>query len=418
MHAQTSHESQKDAQSLMRRFEAPFSMDVIALMSGTSMDGLDCAHVRISRSTSGQDQIDLLGYISEAYPDALRTELLKLAEGSVGGSRAISLMNTYLGLFYADVVEGYRASVQLERPIDLIASHGQTLYHSLTDEIYLGRAIRSSLQLGEASYLAERFHCPVVSDFRVRDQAAGGLGAPLVPFVEFMLNRNPEADVIFLNIGGISNISYIPAERAGGSDGAEGLEASGVIAFDTGPGNMLIDQAVREHTGGLEHFDRDGRYARRGQVHDGLLQRCLRHPFFELPPPKNAGRENFGLATYQALRAEAVDLGLCFEDFVATLTRLTAEANAAAIRSWTPDRANRLVVSGGGSQNLRMMEELEGVLPEMEVVNGDAVFNYSNDAKEAVAFAYLGFKRFLGETNSLAAATGANHDVSMGKISH
>ena len=381
------------------------AIHVIGLMSGTSMDGVDCAHVAISRDEQGQDRLQLLGFYAESYPDELRERLLLLAEGNYGGTQEISLMNSYLGLFYTDVIQHYLARSDKPVRIDLIGSHGQTLYHSLSDEVYLGRSIRSSLQLGEASYLSERFGCPVISDFRVRDQAAGGLGAPLVPFVEYMLNRDPDRDIIFLNIGGISNITYLPCY------------SEAVIAFDTGPGNMLIDQAVREYTDGRMQYDRDGLFASAGRSHDGLLQRWMQHPYFELPPPKNAGRENFGLVTYREMEAEAKSLGLGFEDFVASLTRLTALVNAEAIRTFTPNRARRLVVSGGGSRNKRIMEELRGVLPDMEVVNGDKVFSYPNDAKEAVAFAYLAYRRWRGETNTLSVATGAEHNVMMGKIS-
>lgn len=381
-------------------------LSVIGLMSGTSMDGIDLAHVKISRDNSGQDHLEFFDFYYKAYPPALREELLRLAEGNSGGTRSISLVNSLLGRLYADLVEEYMSKQPLERRrIDLIASHGQTLYHSLEPEDYLGYHISGSLQLGEASYLAERFSCPVVSDFRVRDQAAGGLGAPLVPFVEQAFSRDAKSKLVYLNIGGISNITYIADD------------SDDVLAFDTGPGNMLMDQAVELLTNGKETYDENGRYAARGRVHLPLLDKWMNEPYYKRQPPKNSGRENFGRDTIHRMLKQSLEYGLDIYDTLATLTRLTARVNAAAIRDFCPGVVDKIIVSGGGSRNSQLLRDLQEEASAGDVITGDDVLGYPNDAKEAVAFAYLGYRRYLGEVNSIASATGAAHTVAMGKIS-
>lgn len=381
-------------------------LSVIGLMSGTSMDGIDLAHVKISRDASGRDHLVFLDFHYKPYPPVLREELLRLAEGNSGGTRSISLVNSLLGQLYAELVAEYiEKQTAGNQQIDLIASHGQTLYHSLEPESYLGYRISSSLQLGEASYLAERFSCPVVSDFRVRDQAAGGLGAPLVPFVEQAFSRDEKANLVYLNIGGISNITYIAHD------------AAQVVAFDTGPGNMLLDQAIERLTNGLETYDPDGSYAAQGSYHAELLAEWMNEPYYKRQPPKNSGRENFGRETVDRMLEQSRALGLSIHDTLATLTRLTARVNAAAIQDFCPGQADKIVVSGGGSRNLQLLRDLREEAPAAEVVTGDEILGYPNDAKEAVAFAYLGYKTYLGETNSVPTATGAEHGVIMGKIS-
>lgn len=386
-------------------------MRVIGLMSGTSLDGIDCADVEITRDSDGRDALKLLGFHFKPYPPEVRTDLLELAQGEAGGTRRIALISSLLGMLYADAVEGYLLTLPEDRRYpDLIAFHGQTLYHSLDTEVYLGYPVKSTLQLGEASYLAERFNCPVVSDFRVRDQAAGGLGAPLVPFVEYSLHASSNEDLVFLNIGGISNITFLPAT-------ARGEASDEVLGFDTGPGNMLMDQMVERHTAGLETYDKDGGYAAKGSAHMSILDTWMQDPYYHLQPPKNAGRENFGPETLDRLLSDTSEAKLSFEDIMATLTRLTARANAQAIRDYCPRRPARIIVSGGGSRNPQLLADLAEEADGIEVVTGDDVLGYTNDAKEAAAFAYLGYKTWRGETNTLPYSTGASHPVIMGKIS-
>lgn len=378
----------------------------VGLMSGTSMDGIDAALCKITPATKEQgDKVELLAFYTEDFPDQVRAELLALSQGDVGGTRRIALMSSLLGKLYTKAVENLLGQHNfIPEQLSFIASHGQTLYHSLEKEQYLGFEVQQSLQLGEPSYLAERFACPVVSDFRVRDIAAGGLGAPLVPFVDAALYHDPKQDQVLLNIGGISNITWLPKE---------GQE---IIAFDTGPGNMLIDQVIERGTDGALTYDKDGAIAAAGKVHAPLLRWLLSNPYYQLAPPKNAGRENFGKATVDHIVEEGKMRQLSFEDLVATLTQLTAQVNFDAVQNFCPKLPDRLIVSGGGSQNLSLMAALRSLFKTSDVVTGD-VLGFDNAAKEAVAFAYLGYKTMTHETNSLPQVTGAKHPVIMGKIS-
>lgn len=381
------------------------SLSVIGLMSGTSMDGIDVVLVTIDQDALGHDRVQYIDSYMKPYPPEVRLRLIKIAEGNFGGSREIALMNSLIGRLYADCVEEFLTAKAIPaQSIDLIASHGQTLYHSLESENYLGYKVQSSLQLGEASYLAERFNCPVISDFRVRDIAAGGLGAPLVPFVDKKLYGSTTENLVYLNIGGISNITYI--------DKNDNM----VLGFDTGPGNMLIDQAVVLYTNGEMEYDKDGAIAQEGTVSEILLERWLQEDYYLQEPPKNSGRENFGEKKLAQYKYEADDLGLSNEDFIRTLTELTVRCNKEAIERFCPDKPDRLVVSGGGSRNPLIMSGLAKALTEVTVESGDSL-GYPNDAKEALSFAYLGYKTWRRECNTLPETTGAKHPVIMGKIS-
>lgn len=378
---------------------------VIGIMSGTSMDGIDVVLCRILPHATKRDEVQFIDFLMKPYPPQVRERLLLLAEGQYGGTREIALMHALLGELYADTVEalltqaGYSAS-----DIDLIASHGQTLYHSLEKEHYLGYPIQSSLQLGEASFLASRFQCLVVSDFRVRDIAEGGLGAPLVPFVDYALYGSDSENLVYLNIGGISNITYIPRD------------GKNIIGFDTGPGNMLIDQAVVRYSKGEAEYDHDGLLASQGKVCSELLEKWLAEDYYQQAPPKNSGRENFGHLKLLAYEEDREQLGISYLDFIASLTALTAHCNTRAIKQFCPETPQRIIVSGGGSRNKTLMGALATLNPESVVESGD-VLGYPNDAKEALAFAYLGYRTSINKHNNIPQATGARKEVIMGKIS-
>lgn len=396
----------------------------VGIMSGTSLDGIDVVLTEIRRlppdpqdvttEAAASAGVDTLRHIDDhfmPFPAAVRDELLTLAGGREGGTRRLTLMDRLLGELYAEAVEALMARQTPDaRTPDLIAMHGQTLYHSLSTERYLGYDLSGTLQLGDPSPLAERFGCPVVSNFRVRDVAAGGLGAPLVPFVDYALYSHPDEDRVYLNIGGISNLTFVPAGR-----GPSPERAAAVVAFDTGPGNMLIDQAVTDLTDGTATFDRDGAMAAKGTPSRTLLDSWMADPYYAKAPPKNSGRENYGDATYRRMKAEATAAGLSDADLVATLTAFTARVNAEAIRHFCPRLPDRLVVSGGGSRNPFLMASLRRELPTLAVDDGD-ILGYANDAKEALCFAYLGYKRLLGEVNTLPQTTGARHPVIMGIV--
>jgi anhydro-N-acetylmuramic acid kinase len=275
--------------------------------------------------------------------------------------------------------------------VNLIGCHGQTVYHEGTN----------TLQIGEAAVIAERTGIPVVSDFRTRDIAAGGQGAPLVPFVDYLFFRHPRRSRVALNIGGIANITAIPA-RAQPED---------VIAFDTGPGNMVIDALVCDYTGSRRTFDRGGRIAQRGRVNGGLLRSLLRDPYYTTPPPKTAGREQYGRDFVDRLKAT----GLPAPDLIATATVLTAATVAIGMRRFAQS-VEELIVSGGGAHNPQIMAHLAALLPGVAMATSQD-FAIGIDAKEAIAFAVLAWQTWRRRPANLPSATGARHPAVLGKIS-
>ena len=309
----------------------------------------------------------------------------------------ISRLNFELGELYAKAVSGTcrRAKVALDS-VELIGCHGQTIFHEA------GTQRRNTLQIGEAAVIAERFGIPVVSDFRTRDIAAGGQGAPLVPFADYLLFCSRRVHRVALNIGGIANITSLPAGGAPES----------VIAFDTGPGNMVVDQLVERETNGRERFDRDGRIAARGHVDRTLLDELLRDPYFRRKPPKTAGREQYGAAFLERLTAR----GLSFEDRVATATAFTAASIALGVRRFAAG-AQEVIAAGGGTHNRQLMAQIAALLPECRMTTSDE-FGIDADAKEAIAFAVLAHRTWLRKTGNLPSATGARRAVVLGKISY
>ena len=255
---------------------------VVGLMSGTSADGVDAVLTRITGS--GTDtKVEQLGFYFEPFDAATRQAILDMCTGEQGGSREVCLLGTHLGKLYARAVRELLKQTNTER-IDLIGTHGQTVYHIPEDTPYLGGTIRGTLQIGDPSYLSEEFGCPVVSDFRIRDMAAGGLGAPLVPYTEFLLYRSETEDVALQNIGGIGNITLLPA----------GCALNEVTAFDTGPGNMVMDALVMKLTDGKQGYDDGGKLAATGKVIPEMLSWMLEDPYLAKKPPKTTGREYYG----------------------------------------------------------------------------------------------------------------------------
>jgi len=289
--------------------------------------------------------------------------------------------------------------------LDLIGCHGQTIFHAGGGARFLGRRIATTCQIGDGSVVAERTGVPVVSDFRTRDMAAGGRGAPLVPYVDYLLFRHPRLNRVALNIGGIANVTVVPARG----------KPDDVIAFDTGPGNMVVDALVTGYTGGKRKFDRGGEIAARGEVNESLLKLLLRDRFFRQKPPKTAGREQFGAEYVERLRAS----GLSPVDLIATATALTAAAVALGLERHVLPRikVDELIVSGGGVHNQRMMDHLAGYLPGVSLRNSGE-FGVDVDAKEAIAFAILAYETWHKRPSNLPSATGARHSVVLGKISY
>ena len=348
-------------------------MRVAGVMSGTSLDGIDVAIVEIHGR-----RVSTVGFQSTPYSGEVRRAILAVSNTTTT-TREISRLNFRLGELYARAV---LRACRRYGPVELIGCHGQTIYHE-------GGV--STLQIGEAAVIAERTGVPVVSDFRPRDIAAGGQGAPLVPFVDCLLFGGSRRTRIALNIGGIANITVIPAG----------------IAFDTGPGNMVIDALVREHTGGRQNFDRGGRIAARGRVHRALLDQLLADPYYRREPPKSAGREQYGTEFV----ARLIGTGLPLPDLIATATVLTAATIALAV---APFAAGELIVSGGGAHNPQIVAHLAAFLPQTALATS-ADYGIDVDAKEAIAFAVLAYQTWRHRPSNLPSATGARHPVILGK---
>ncbi len=377
-------------------------MRVAGLMSGTSLDGIDVAVVEIE-GRGWSKQIRTLTFRSVPYPEKVRRAILAVSNCPTH-TAAIARLHFLLGELYAEALLATlrRAGIPRES-VALIGSHGQTIYHEGAPVKFLGRRVASTLQIGEAAVLAERTGIPVVADFRPRDIAAGGCGAPLVPYVDYLLLRHRKLGRVALNIGGIANLTAIPP----------GASPEEVIAFDTGPGNMVVNALAELHTRGRWKYDRDGRLASRGRVDRALLDRLLAAPYYRRPPPKTAGREQYG----REFVARLLATGARLPDLIATATALTAAAVAVGIERFVRPRmrVDELIVSGGGAHNPRILAQLAGFLPGVAVATSDH-FGLDVDAKEAVAFAVLAYETWRRRPANLPSATGARRAVVLGKI--
>lgn len=371
---------------------------VIGLMSGTSADGMDAALVSIS-GCSINTVVELVDFVSIEYREDFRNELLRLAKGNEGGSRDLSRMNFALGeeMKKACSILLDKSGIN-KKDIAFVGSHGHTFYHEPNSVNYVGHTVRSTFQLGESAVVSSYLGCPVVSDFRVSDLAHGGQGAPLVPYTEYILYGHKNVNYGLLNIGGIANITLI------GKD----FDLSDVIAFDTGPGNMVLDNLVSRFSSFSMRYDKNGDWAKKGRVNDKLLSFLLNDPYLKKEPPKTTGREYYGEKYINRLFKMAEDISK--EDILRTVTALTAECVNIAINSFFPFKPDKILVGGGGASNSTMMEELNkriGILSEK---------NEFSDAKEAIAFAILANERLNNIPNNAPRSTGANKPVVMGKV--
>jgi anhydro-N-acetylmuramic acid kinase len=369
-------------------------------MSGTSLDGIDAAIVDIDGR-----KIRPVAFHSTPYPDAVRQAVLGVSNTTVTTAE-IARLHVRLGQLYARAVQQTcrRYRVPLDS-IELVGCHGQTIYHQGEARSFLGQPVAATLQIGEAGVIAEALGVPVVSDFRMRDMAAGGKGAPLVPYVDYLLFRHPKRGRVALNIGGIANITAIPPGAAPGE----------VMAFDTGPGNMAIDALAAELTEGRERFDRGGQIAARGKVDRALLDDVLADPYYRERPPKTAGREQYGAPFIARLK----QTGLPLTGLIATATALTPAAIAAGIARFVRPRmpVDEIVAAGGGVHNRTLMAYLQAFLPGVHIRLTDE-FGINADAKEATAFAVLAHETYRGRPSNLPSATGAKHAVILGKITY
>ncbi len=385
-------------------------MRVLGLMSGTSADGIDVALVRISGAPP-RLEARLENFVSIPYPAKVRAAVLSLGEGAAASTAQISQLNFLLGeLFAAAALKACRRFAVKPHQIDLIGSHGQTVYHQGLRVNFLGASgIASTLQIAEPSIIAERTGITTIADFRPSDMAAGGQGAPLVPFVDYLLYRDARRSRIALNIGGIANITSIP--RA--------ARPQDVLAFDTGPGNMIVDALVQHFTDGRLAYDKDARIASRGEMLPDLLAKLLRDPYFRKAPPKTAGREQFGQQFTARILRWGKKARARSEDLIRTVTLLTPITIADAIRDWAPSRTGPrdLIVAGGGARNPLMMAMLVAAVPKITVIPSDDL-GVPGDAKEAFAFAILAYEAYHNRPNNLPSATGAKHPAVLGKIIH
>jgi len=374
-------------------------MRVAGVMSGTSLDGIDVAIVDIRGK-----RIVPVAFHSTPYPRAVREAILAVSN-CLAHTGAVARLHFVLGELYAAAI---RETCRKKRvPLDsiaLIGMHGQTIFHEGTPVEHLGHRVASTFQIGEAAVVAERTGIWTISNFRERDIAAGGKGAPLVPYVDYLLFRSRRIGRVALNIGGIANITVMPAA----------VDRQDIIAFDTGPGNMIIDALVAHMTQGRQRYDRDGRIARRGELHQPLLEAMLRDPYFALNPPKTAGREQFGADFVSGLIAT----GRPLEDLIATATELTAQSIARAILRYASKNVplREVIAAGGGVHNRAIMGRLRKLLPALSV-STSADHGVDPDAKEAIAFAVLAYEFIQGRAANVPSSTGARHAVLLGKSS-
>lgn len=377
---------------------------VLGMISGTSVDAIDvalCEFAPDSETSPAGLTVRLLVQAEQPFPPQLRTRVLSLFETGQARLADLTELNFDLGeAFAAAALRTLESSGLAPNELDLVASHGQTIWHLMEP----GRT-PSTWQMGEAAVLSRRLGVTVASNFRVADVAAGGQGAPLVSLLDVLLFGSADVTRAVQNIGGIANVTFLPA----------GLGVEGAYAFDTGPGNALMDYTTRVLTAGAQNYDKDGAMASRGTPDSAMLSEALAHPYFSLPPPKTTGREMFG-DPYAALLIEKAERrGLAPEDILATFAALTAQSIARAYRDFGPSRVDELVLSGGGACNPVLVECLRSELPGLRVRQTEE-FGLPGAIKEALAFALLGHECLYGRPSNVPTCTGASSPTVLGNL--
>ncbi|HMF53128.1 MAG TPA: anhydro-N-acetylmuramic acid kinase [Edaphobacter sp.] len=389
---------------------------VAGVMSGTSADGVDVSLCRIAPSSTkgGVPRVKLIGAASFRYPKALRSAVLAAMDAKVISAAEMSRLNWRLGEVYADAVES--TAEQFGVKVGLVGCHGQTIYHQGAPSKYLRSAVRCTWQIGEASVIADRLRAPVVGDFRPADLAAGGQGAPLVPMLDYVMFRSNKMSRVLQNLGGIANMTAMPA----------GASVGHLLAFDSGPSNMVIDACMTRLFG--KAFDRDGSVAKRGTAIRSVVDLLLKEPYFSAPPPKSCGREEYGEKFAERFismcrKAKAKDA-----DVIATATALTSESILDAYRKFVwphlgqkapTARGVEYVVAGGGAKNATLMAMLrEGLEPMGVRVRATDDFGIPAQTKEGVAFALMAWLTWNGLPGNVPSATGALRPVVLGKVTH
>jgi anhydro-N-acetylmuramic acid kinase len=376
-------------------------------MSGTSADGVDAALVRIEGRLPSVC-LRLEAFLTWPFPSGLREAILMASDARTGTVDLLCRLNVALGEVFAEAALAVTNQAGIDiGTIALIGSHGQTVQHLPEAAPLGGYPIRATLQLGEPSVIAERTGVMTVADFRSRDMAAGGEGAPLAPYVHYVLFGAANRTRLVQNIGGISNVTLLPA----------GGTLADVRAFDTGPGNMPIDGAISRLTGGRETFDKNGARAARGRVHQALVHELLVHPFLQRSPPKSTGRETFGAGFLEHVLGRASELGVMDDDLIASVTAFSAATIVDAYRRFILPHHPHVesILCGGGSRNPVLTDRLRQELPEVEWRLCDD-YGLSADALEAVSFAVLAHATVCGHPANVPAATGAQQAVILGKV--
>ncbi|MDO8142643.1 MAG: anhydro-N-acetylmuramic acid kinase [Candidatus Brocadiales bacterium] len=373
---------------------------VIGLMSGTSADGIDACLVEIS-GNGMHTKTNILAFETYTFEETTRTAILDTCNPETGAVDKVCQLNFHLGKLFANAAKSIANKAHIPiKDVDLIGSHGQTIYHLPN--------LGSTLQIGEPSVIAQETGVTTVADFRPRDMAAGGQGAPLVPYVDFILFRNREKGRALQNIGGIANVTVLP----------QNCNINDIIAFDTGPGNMMIDRITELVTNNASHFDEGGKLAAKGSVNDNLLTSLLSHPYLSKPPPKTTGREEFGKSFADNLYRDATHSGIKDLDILTTVTAFTAYTIADSYKQWIlpKHQLSEIIISGGGSHNNTLIKFLRQYInPTIQIHTIDK-YGISPNAKEALAFAILANETISGNPNNVPSATGAREAVIMGKI--
>ncbi|MGC2401817.1 MAG: anhydro-N-acetylmuramic acid kinase [Acidobacteriaceae bacterium] len=384
-------------------------MTVAGIMSGTSADGIDVAFTRIEPNPENPSLpvLQLLGHAGFPFPLALRSAVLAAMDAKAISTAELARLNWRLGQAYAEAL-----MATLERhpcKLDLIGCHGQTIYHQALPARYLGRQAACTWQIGEMAIVAQRSGVPVVSNFRPADMVAGGQGAPLVPLLDFVLFRHPARGRVLQNLGGIGNLTALPPNAA----------LLDIVAFDTGPGNMVIDQLMQQLFG--QRYDRGGKIGARGETLEKVVSGQLRQPFFRDRPPKTAGREQFGAEYTSRFLAACRKAKARPEDTIATATALTARSVGLAFSRFVRNSMHRapvdIVVSGGGARNQTLMRMLrEQLEPQDCTVHASDDLGLPAEAKEAAAFALLAYETWHRQPGNVPTATGAARPVILGEI--
>jgi anhydro-N-acetylmuramic acid kinase len=378
-------------------------------MSGTSADGIDVALARISGAPPHRNA-KLLNHTSIDFPPQLRKEILRVAERQPIAAGDLSQLNFRLGETFADAaLTACRRFRVARKKIALIGSHGQTIFHQGKPVPYLGRQTASTLQIGEASIIAARTGITTIADFRPADIAEGGQGAPLVPYADYLLYRHEKLGRVSLNLGGIANITVIPANA----------RPSHILAFDTGPANMLIDALVAHFTHGRQRYDKDARLALQGRSFPALIDELMRDPYLKLAPPKSTGREYYGRTYVKKILALGRRHKAKPNDLIRAATIFTALSIVDALNRFVlpKTKIHQLIVSGGGAHNPLIMGQISAALPQIQIIPSSQL-GVREDAKEAFAFALLAYETFHQRPSNVPSATGARRPAILGKISY